>query len=45
MLPVLLGRNPWLLLEVLLILFVVRFTWLPPSDERRMDGSCASPAS
>ncbi|HYI25992.1 MAG TPA: energy-coupling factor transporter transmembrane component T, partial [Thermomicrobiales bacterium] len=36
MLPVLLGRNPWLLLEVLLILFVVRFTWLPPSDERRM---------
>jgi energy-coupling factor transport system permease protein len=36
MLPALVGRNPWLLAEVLLIVVLVRGTWIPPDDAHGM---------
>jgi len=36
MTPVLLGRNPWVLLEVMIIVVVVRVVWLPRANQRGM---------
>jgi energy-coupling factor transport system permease protein len=36
MLPPLLGRNPWVLLEILVIVLVVRAIWIPPATAQRM---------
>jgi energy-coupling factor transport system permease protein len=36
MLPPLLGRNPWVLLEVLVIVLVVRAIWIPPATAQGM---------
>ncbi len=36
MLPVLVGRNPWLMAEILLIVVLVRGAWIPPDDARGM---------